>query len=424
MGNLINLLQGLVEFPAKGSGWFPFIGKFVYVLAGAMHNHGALNYGLALIFFTIILKLVLFPMDFANKYFTKKNAKFMAKIKPEEDLLKEQYKDDMMKLNQARQALYKKHGYKMGGFCLFTIINLFLTLAIFMSIFTSLRAVATHNVVLAANNLEAVYYQYRDDPDGLGLTLESSEFKIALNDAYTKHNTSFLWIKNIWHEDVPWSSGTLTVAEYVNNRKVEITDAELDVANQAIADELGVDITALPDENKKSKLEMKIEQYDFIYANLDASHKRNWNGLLILVVLAGVTSWGSSYITARLMKTKKKTDESTKPKEAVAVYSMRDAKDQTDPKAPQVDPAVVGKIMMFVLPAIMIFFTMSSTAALAIYIITNSLLSTIIAFGLGWPVDKLLAWQDKHRKARGLDPDETDKSLINPHAKYFKRKKK
>jgi len=84
---------------------------------------------------------------------------------------------------------------------------------------------------------------------------------------------------------------------------------------------------------------------------------------------------------------------------------------------------MVGKVMLFVMPAIMVFFTMSSTAALAIYIITNSLIATGTTLGMNWPVDKLLAWEEKRRVARG-DTPETDTGVINPHAKYFKNKRK
>jgi len=433
MGNLIGLLNGIVEFPAGGAGWFPFIGQFVYILISAMHGNGALPYGLAIIFFTIILKLMLLPMDFANRYFTKRNSNFMQKMKPEEDEIRAQYANDPMRINRERQMLYKRHGYKMGGFCLFTIINLFVILAIFMSVFTALRGVATHNVDLSVQNLQAVYKSYEQDIKDE--TLDATEFKKDINAVYAQHSVGFLWIKNIWKQDVPWTGAGLTWKEYASSAKI-ITDDELKncpicagehdtaakllTAHDYTTNDAGMK-AYVADVHDFATPEAYIRhQYDTIYAAMDKSYKRSWNGLLFLIILAGVSSWGTAYITMKMNKT---TQAKAAPKEEKFVYSMREVKNKLDPKVPNVDPAMVGKVMMFVLPAIMIFFTMSSTAALAIYIITNSLLSTAITFGMKYPVDKLLAWQDKRKSNRG-DTPKIDESVINPHAKYFKGRKK
>ena len=412
------LMQGIVDFPTKGKGLFPFIGEFVYILIKAMYNNGAIGYGAAIICFTIVLKLILLPLDFTNRYFTKKNANFMAKVKPEEDEIRQQYAGDPMRINRERQALYRKHGYRMGGFCFFMAINLFVTLAVFMSVFYSLRAVANENVRLSVRELQGVYYTYLDGYELIDDyeavvpifkdEVDGKTFEQAVNEAYANRKVGFLWIKNIWHQDVPWAPAAMTIGEFVSYSN-DISKTQLEAINDKIADE----------DDHLTEIQFKRMQYNALYENLDSKHKRKWNGLLFLIILAGVTSWASAYITMKMNKSKQ---QATAPKEKVAGYSMRDVKNQTDAKMPQVDPAMVGRIMMFVLPVIMVFFTMSSTAALAIYIITNSTLSTLINFGMKWPVDKLLEYQEKRKKARGDVPTETDRSVINPHAKYFSKR--
>jgi membrane protein insertase Oxa1/YidC/SpoIIIJ len=366
-------------------------------------------------------------MDFTNRYFTKKNANFMAKIKPEENELREQYAADPMRLNRERQALYKRHGYKMGGFCLFTLINLVVTLAVFMSVFQSLRAVSTHNVDLTVQNLQGIYKIH--ETELLDETIDEAVFRTQVNDTYRDHAVGFLWVKNIWKQDVPWTKSGLSWNEYARRAKV-ITDEELKASGHETVKAF---LTAQGFQDTPEGLTAYVKatygfdtqeeyirfQYDSINDALDKKHKRGWNGLLFLVIFAGVSSWGTAYITMKMNKTQQKN---APPKEEKAGYSMRDIKNKLDPKVPQIDPAMVGKVMMFVLPAIMIFFTMSQTAALAIYIITNSIISTLITLGTNWPVDKLLDWQDKRKKNKG--PDIIDPDVINPHAKYFKSKRK
>jgi YidC/Oxa1 family membrane protein insertase len=386
------MIQGVVEFPSHGDGWFPFIGDFVYWLIGSIHAGGVVSYGLAVIIFTFILKLVLLPLDFGNKYFQKKNAAQMAKFKPEEDALKEQYADNPMQFNRARQELYRKNGYKMGGFCLFTILNMFVTLSVFLSVFGALRAVSTYNIKLTSTELNGVYRDFEDN-----IYLQDDEynpdFAGAVNEVYKKHNIGFLWIKNIWKSDIPIESSNLTFAEY--SAYVAVSDEELEASQYETANEF------------------KRAQYDIIFGAVDGQQKRNWNGLFLLIILAGAMTYLSVVLNSKFNQTKK-----PEPKKLEAQYSMRDIKKQQDAQMPSMDPAMINKIMKFMLPAIMVIFTLTSTSALAIYIIANSLFSTIFTIGLNYPVNAILKFQEKRAKDRG--DTHSDPDIINPHAKYFK----
>ncbi|MCL2228559.1 MAG: YidC/Oxa1 family membrane protein insertase [Firmicutes bacterium] len=418
MSSLFVLLNAVVEFPERGAGWFPFIGELAYALIGAFHGGGAINYGVAIIFFSIILKLILSPLDILLKYFTKKNSRFMAKIKPEEDAIREQYAGDFMKMSQARSALFKKHGYKPGGFALFSLLNIFIVISVFMSVFLSLQAVATHNVRLMAQDLQAVYQEYRIE----GAAGEEERFREgfaeSLNEVYRNRNVRFLWIGNMWRQDVPWVGTILTVDEYANGVNWEETTY------------VNYDMLYVSEYDNKNSLRASIvrEQWETIVEHLDPEFDRPWNGLLILVLLAGVSSWLTAFLMQKFQKkAKDKTPEATvKPEEKVHL-SVRDARsDSARQQMPQIDPAKIGRIMLFVMPAIMVFFAMQNTAALAIYIITNSLVQSLLAFGLNRPIDKFLDWQEKRKKERGGDTEpvaDTEGGTINPHAKYFKTKR-
>ena len=411
---LFNILGASeVFFPQNAGGWFPFIGKMAYGLIGWIHNHGAVGYGVAIIIFTILLKLILMPLDFATKYFTKKNGNAMAKMKPDLDAVRDTYKADPRAMLAAQRQVYQKHNYKLGNFMLIMLLQMFVSMAIFFSIFSALRNVADYNMRVTANAVYQTYQEfytteYVEDEDGgewqsvLKPEKTAEDFTVAINNTYTEHLVGFLWIQNIWRQDLP-------IASYLVN-------SEYTIYNQNAVN--GVAWKDLSQADRDKQTQMREHEYNFFTPLIDPVNKRSWNGLLILIVLAGVTSWASAWLSAKIM-TKKKKDEPKK--EVEAAYSMRDIKNKAD-AMPAIDPQMMGKIMKIILPAIMVIFTLMSTAALAIYIVVNSVMSTVVTYALTYPVDKLVAWQEKHKKTGGTN--EPDLSVINPHAKYFKGKGK
>ena len=80
------------------------------------------NYGLSLILFAIIIKLVLLPASIKSKKSTMK----MSRIQPRVQALQEKYAGDQQKQNEAIQALYKEEGISMGGGCLWSFLPLFI----------------------------------------------------------------------------------------------------------------------------------------------------------------------------------------------------------------------------------------------------------------------------------------------------------
>ena len=80
------------------------------------------NYGLSLILFAIIIKLVLLPASIKSK----KSSMKMSRISPRVQALQEKYAGDQQKQNEAIQALYKEEGVSMGGGCLWSFLPLFI----------------------------------------------------------------------------------------------------------------------------------------------------------------------------------------------------------------------------------------------------------------------------------------------------------
>ncbi len=80
------------------------------------------NYGVALILFTVVLKLVLLYPTMRSKRSTMK----MSRLTPQIQFIQKKYANDRQKQAEMTQALYKAEGVSMGGGCLWSIVPLLL----------------------------------------------------------------------------------------------------------------------------------------------------------------------------------------------------------------------------------------------------------------------------------------------------------
>ena len=98
---------------------------FGYLLS--LLNQLTSNYGLALIIFAIVLKLVLLPVTAKGKKSTMK----MSRLTPKLQALQKKYASDQQKLNEATRALYQEEGVSMGGGCLWSLVPLLILLPLY-----------------------------------------------------------------------------------------------------------------------------------------------------------------------------------------------------------------------------------------------------------------------------------------------------
>ena len=85
------------------------------------------NYGIAIILFTIIIKLILIPLSINQQKTMKKSAKIQEKMKA----IQFKYKNDPEKMNQEIMDLYKREKMSPFSGCLTAIVQLLLLLSIF-----------------------------------------------------------------------------------------------------------------------------------------------------------------------------------------------------------------------------------------------------------------------------------------------------
>ena len=78
------------------------------------------NYGVALILFGILVKVLMYPITAKSKRSTMK----MSRLSPRIQAIQKKYENDQQKQNEAIQALYKEEGVSMGSGCLWSFVPL------------------------------------------------------------------------------------------------------------------------------------------------------------------------------------------------------------------------------------------------------------------------------------------------------------
>jgi len=135
---LLDYYAGQLNIPnfdlAIDFGWFYFLTKpFFYAINWLFGVFG--NFGLAVLGFTVIVKLIFFPL--ANKSY-----RSMAKMRllaPKLQTLRERFGDDRMKLNQEMMALYKAEQVNPAAGCLPVLLQIPVFFALYKVLFVTIE---------------------------------------------------------------------------------------------------------------------------------------------------------------------------------------------------------------------------------------------------------------------------------------------
>lgn len=111
-------------------GFFGFISKFLLIIMNWVHRVIP-NWGWTIIVFTVLLKLILWPLTSLQV----RSSKRMAKIQEPLKAIKEKYKDNPQKVQTETMKLFKEHRVNPAAGCL----PLFVQLPIFLGLYFMLR---------------------------------------------------------------------------------------------------------------------------------------------------------------------------------------------------------------------------------------------------------------------------------------------
>ena len=98
---------------------FGYLLNFFYNLIG--------NYGLAIILFSLVVKLLMIPLSIKQQKSQQKSLKLQDEMKQ----IQFKYKNDPEKLNQETMALYKRENMSPFSGCLLAIIQMILLFSVF-----------------------------------------------------------------------------------------------------------------------------------------------------------------------------------------------------------------------------------------------------------------------------------------------------
>ncbi len=115
-------------------GWFSFLTKPVSYAINWFYGYSG-NFGLAIIAFTILMRLILFPLAQAS---FKSMAK-MKKLQPDMQRLKETYPNDRQKMQQELMALYKREGANPVAGCLPILVQIPIFFSLYKVLFVTIE---------------------------------------------------------------------------------------------------------------------------------------------------------------------------------------------------------------------------------------------------------------------------------------------
>lgn len=336
-----------------------FMAKFMITINNALGG-GVASFGWTVVLFTVILRLILSPLDIWQKVISRRNNKAMERMKPQLEALQARYADDKQRLQQEQMALYKKEKYSTMGMCLPTIV----TFVVFFVVFAGFRqmvgyqfakdykeCVKAYNTSIAEQieaNKDADYIVDNGDGkwdiDDIKKTQEGKDFyteaqknaqQAVYNVYYSEDQVtirSFLWIKNIFVSD-NWAQAVPDFATVTGQKGMatsKLTGITIDEYNDVMADVLGTG-----GYGKDGK----------------------WNGLLILPIL----SIALSFLSTKLLS----------GSQAQPPAPPQDAQGEGAEKAQSQQQTM--KMMQYVMPIMMGVFALFYSGAFALYMFTSSL---------------------------------------------------
>ena len=325
---------------------------------------GVGDYAVAIILITLIIKVILLPIDFVNKVVTKRNTMKQAEMAPEMSKLQKRYGNNKEMLNKKTMELYKSKNYSVGGMCGIMLAYMAVTMVVFFTLLGALNTVSYYKMYTEYEKVRDVYNTSYTETIEAGVTpdgyesLEAYATKVAGDSTikeYSEIKTGFLWVKNIWRPDTSVSP-IMNYKDFSNN----VSKLKLD----------GVDI---PEEEEYNKI---------MGALMDSEEYSGWNGYYILCVIAALSTFGSLYISTLISKRKKKN--------AIADPAM-----QTQETS--------NKAMNIIMPIIMGAFTLAYTASFGIYIVTGSLFGMLANGVTGIFVDKIVEKQNAKEKNKVIN---------------------
>ena len=305
------------------------------------------NYGLSIILFTILFRLVLLPFDIRSRVGQREYTAKMKKIQPEMDMINKAYKNDPQKAQQMMMEIRKREGIGMMPKGCGTML---LTYPILIAFFAVFRNLAAEKMVELSTLTDAAMIEQWFDTN------------------------SFLWVKNIWQPDVyfnfskVWGLRTFWIIKDINGPILPENVQQLQAVLKSAFDGGFLDAFNVQNldfnafcEHVNASLQLAREQVATGHAWLGG------NGFYLFPILSGVVQ--------------------------IFSFNMSSAQQQqsNDPAAQQAQKT--SNFMKIFFPILFVYFCLVSSTALAVYWTTSSLCMILV----NYLINKVLDARDKKK---------------------------
>ena len=279
------------------------------------------NYGWSVVLFTLLIRLVLLPLDIKSK----KSMRAMTKIQPKVQALQKKYANDKEKLNQKTMELYRKEHVSPTAGCLPMLISL----PILWIMFSAMRTVGNEQTIK--------------------MILDMKETGQLPN------LQSWLWIKNVFQPDsffatiLPAVGSNLRMIQPVKSSAI-LTAENINAALEFLKSS---EYSAMAS-NLIPASAFTVQNINFLFINTTltipnsiANLFQYGNGLFILPLLAG----GSQFFMTKIMNGKQTPEQ-----------KAQQAAQQADQNNPMNSP-----VMKWFFPLFSVWICATSNAAFSIY---------------------------------------------------------
>ena len=314
------------------SGFFQSILEWIFSWVG--------NYGWAVVIFTLLIRLVLLPLDIKSK----KSMRAMQKVQPKVQALQKKYANDKDKLNLKLNELYRKeHVSPMAG-CLPMLISL----PVLWIMFSAMRNMANEHTIQMILTIK-----------------ETGEVPVL---------QSWLWIKNVFQPDsfmstiLPKVGDTLKMVTAVNGSSI-LTPENIEAAKAFLATEEYAAIAAQYGANAFTSLQLNLVFFRPLltlptsFANLF----QYANGLFILPVLAALSQFLMTKFTGG---SQPKQDENASQEQQAAANAMNSG------------------FMKWFFPLFSLWICAGYNAAFAIYWMAANVIQIVQQVAVNWYFDR------------------------------------
>lgn len=294
------------------------------------------NYGVAIILFTVLIKLILLPLGLKQQ----KSMTKMQRIQPKLKEIQEKYKYDQNKASMETMKLYKEYGVNPAGGCLPLLIQFPILIGLYQVIYRPL----TYILHMSASQVDKLKEAYKLTDSAAARMAE-----IAISESEKLLNFDFLGL-NL--SDIPW---------------------------------------------------------DAIKANITSPKSL---ALLIIPILAGLSTFMSSKIT--MMMNKDKSSEAKENKAPERVLSPDPKKAAGNAQSAE----SMTNSMTYIMPFMTVWFALTLPSAMGLYWVISNVLS------LGQTI-LLNGYYNKKLEAEISEQDAArEQKLIEKQKKYNINKKK